>query len=333
MQQPVRAQTLLGGGRAQLPLGRGQLERGAVGGIGHPAVGRGHARMREREAAVDHIGRGAVGQERHRERDAEHRCPREPVSPSGSEQQHVTQCGQQQDLADLPDRHRRPEQQARRQGDPPGHGRLPQQDDQPGHDQCLEEDIRHDHLLELQLVSVKQDRRDGERSQPAGHPPADQQAVQGHRHPDAQHVLEQRDHVEVADEQDRPQRDPVADRVVAIGVIQVPGRVLVEKCRPVGQLHEHSQHHAGRDEHGCEPVPPQRRQPAGQPGLLARGAGRAAEPAPASGAHCVDHRRGSPSTTGAAWQRSLRAQDQPRLGTGPPQPQADGPRLVPGYPL
>ena len=261
-------------GGAHAPLGRCQPKRGAVRRRRHPAVDGGDASAGREEVPGDQVVDGAVGKDRQDEGRAQGGRPAQGPPPAAAEREHVDHRGQQQRLAHLGEDDRGAQHQATGQDRPPARGRPPQQDGQAGHDQRLEPDVRHEHLLDLDLVGVEQQRRRGQRGQPARAAAAQQQQVDDHGHGQAKQMLDGGDGVEVGDREDRPQRPLVADRVHAGRVVvQVPGRVDVEQHRPVGDLGEHPEHQPRGQQRGGQPVPPQQRP--GQAGAGLRRPGRA----------------------------------------------------------
>ena len=141
----------------------------------------------------------------------------------------------------------------------------PQQQHDPRHHQRLEQHVGHDRLFRVQLVGVEQDRRHGQRGQPPDHAPAQHQDVERDRHPEPQHVLQQRHKAQVREHQHRLQHEQrVADRVerapraeVEVGAVQVLLGVDEQQGRLVGQLGHHAQQQPAGDQERQRPVPPQ----------------------------------------------------------------------------
>ena len=256
--QPVRAeQQLLRRVRAERPLVPGQPQGGAVRGLRHPAVDGAGRVGGQREAVQLRVGVVPVTGRQNRQREGQAQQPGllEPRPPAWRHDQQVAQRGQDEDLADLPGGGRGAQGQASHHDQPRRRGGPPEQRDHAGHDQRLEHDVGHDVLLDLQLVGIEQDRGGGQGRQPARHAAAQQQQVDGDGHAQAQQVLYDRDHVQVAEREHRLERQLVAGRVVAgVGVQQVLGRVDVEQRRAVGDLGEDAQHQAGREQYGEQPV-------------------------------------------------------------------------------
>jgi hypothetical protein len=92
---------------------------------------------------------------------------------------------------------------------------APQQQRQSRHDERLEQHIRHDRLLGLQLIAIQQHGRGRQRGRPAPHAAADQERVEQHSHPQAQDVLGRRDRGQSARALHRPQQDQVTKRIQA----------------------------------------------------------------------------------------------------------------------
>ena len=165
-----------------------------------------------------------------------------------------------QDLADLADGGGGAEHECARRDRPqaflaflprrPG----PQQQHQAGRDHGLEQHVRHDGLLELELIRVEQHRRRGERRGPSRHAAPDQQRVHGDRHGQAEGVLDRRDQGESAHRIEQPQQDLVTLGRGAARTDQVLGRVNVEQRRAVGDLGEHPQYQPGRQDQDERPV-------------------------------------------------------------------------------
>ena len=130
----------------------------------------------------------------------------------------------------------------------------PQQQHQAGRDHGLEQHVRHDGLLELELIRVEQHRRRGERRGPSRHAAPDQQRVHGDRHGQAEGVLDRRDQGESAHRIEQPQQDLVTLGRGAARTDQVLGRVNVEQRRAVGDLGEHPQRQPGRQDQDERPV-------------------------------------------------------------------------------
>ena len=225
----------------------------------------------------------------------QHRAVQQPGAPVPGRRQHVDQRGQDQRLADLPDRRGRAEREAGQHDEAQPGPRIPQQQHDPGYHQRLEQHVGHDRLLRVQLVGVEQDRRDGQRGEPAGHPAAQHQHVERDRHADAQHVLQQRDETQVPEHQYRlEQQQRVADRIVGspvtgveVGAEQVLLRVEEQQGGLVSELRDHPQDQPGGDQEGQQPMPPQHLADPPE-GPVDAGAGRAR---PAAGGRLPYRRR------------------------------------------
>jgi hypothetical protein len=132
---------------------------------------------------------------------------------------------------------------------------LPQQQHDAGHQQRLEQYVRHDRLLGVQLVGVEQHRRHGQRRQPPVHAAPHHQRVQRARHQHAQDVLGQRRVGQAAaGQQDRAQDqqrvaervERAPDRVGEVGAEDVLLRVDEQQGGFVGDLGDASQHQPAR---------------------------------------------------------------------------------------
>ena len=160
----------------------------------------------------------------------------------------------EQDSAYLPDRRGAPQdQRPRRDLPPPGCTRPlcslplgPEQHRQPGPDQGLEEHVRHDRLLELQLIGVEQDRGGGQRGGPARYPVADQQQVDGDGQGQPEQMLGRGHQRDAAERVQRPQQDLIALGLRTPGAQHILRRVDVQQGRPVSQLGQHPQPQPGR---------------------------------------------------------------------------------------
>jgi hypothetical protein len=113
------------------------------------------------EGAGEQVGAGAVGQDRDDECRAQDGRPADGLPPAASRREKVDHGGQQQRLTDLGDRRRGSEHHPDEGNATPARARPPEQDGEPGHDHRLEPDVRHERLLDLYLVCVEQDWRDG----------------------------------------------------------------------------------------------------------------------------------------------------------------------------
>jgi hypothetical protein len=146
----------------------------------------------------------------------------------------------------------------------------PEQQGHRGDDQGFEQDVWHDRLLGLDLVGVEQNRRGGERRQPAAGAVPDRQRVQGSRHRQAERVLGGRHPGQAAAcQQHRAQQQVgVAERIeTALVAAQVAGRVEVDEGRPVGDGGGGAQRHPCGEQDGERPVPPHHRPP-GHEGIV-----------------------------------------------------------------
>ncbi len=187
----------------------------AVGGQHDPAIQLVGPLVGEPEMPVDRQRRRAVGQDGQQESGGEHCRLSEPEPPPPDRDEQVNRGGQDEDLADLPDRGGGAERQPARDEHPRPGPALPEQDDQPRYYECLEQDVGHDALLHLELVAIEQNGRRGKSRKHAGSAAAQQHDVQSHGHSQAEQVLHGGDHVQVAHEKDGLQQDPVAKGVVA----------------------------------------------------------------------------------------------------------------------
>jgi hypothetical protein len=132
------------------------------------------------------------------------------------------------------------------------------------HKQRLEQHVRHDRLLGVQLVGVEQHRRHGQRRQPPVHAAPHHQRVQRARHEHAQDVLGQRRVGQAAaGQQDRAQDqqrvaervERAPDRVGEVGAEDVLLRVDEQQGGFVGDLGDASQHQPARQQQPEHPVP------------------------------------------------------------------------------
>ena len=245
--------------RAQRSLIGREFHRTAVGGQHDPAVQLVRPLVGEPEMSGQHEGRRAIGQDGQEEGGTEHCCLPEPEPPPPDRCEQVDRGWHDEDLADFPDGGGAAECEPSG-GEHPGPGRgLPEQDDQPGHDERLEQDIGHDALLHLELVAIEQDGRHRKGGEQAGGAAAQQRGIQGNGHCQAEQVLHGGNHVQVADEKDWLQQDPVAQRVVAPRLVQVPDRVAEEQRGAVGGLRQDAQDKAAGQQDRQQPVPPQQR--------------------------------------------------------------------------
>jgi hypothetical protein len=200
--------------RAQTSLVCGQPEGGTVG--------------RRRRAAVEDI-RIALGEAeltRHRElnhhvhqhrdhrADGEQRALGQPLPP-GQQDQQEGQHRDDQDFTNLPHVNGHAQGQASQAHLPGRRDAAPQQQRESGQDERLEQHIRHDRLLGLQLIAVQQHGRGSQRGRPAPHATAEQDPVEHHRHAQAQQVLDRRDHGQSPGALQRPQQRQVAKRIEA----------------------------------------------------------------------------------------------------------------------
>ena len=256
MLQPVRAVRLLARGGAERPHRRGQGQRGAVGRGDHPAD-RGLP-AGQPEVAVVHIGSAAVEQDRQHEGHGQRGSGGDRAAHPARGDGQVEDGGHDQQLADLVHGGRQAEDHPGHGGQPDGHRRPPEQQAQAGHDHRLEPDVRHDRLLDLDLVGVQQHRRHRHGGQPAAGPAAHQQHVQGHRDGQAQQVLGQRDEAHAAEDQDGPEHQRVPERVSpGRRPVQVLQRVHVDQGGLVGDLRRDPQRQPGGQQHRQQPVPGQ----------------------------------------------------------------------------
>src|SRR5262245_47341622 len=214
--------------------------------------------------AADQEGTGHVSDHGDREPCGDRKRPGQHSSPAAADGNHEEQRGQEQDLADLADRGRGAEQHSRCDN----RSQLwsvaaGEQQRDAGDDRGLEPDVRHDVLLDLDLVRVEQQRGDGDRGEPAWHCPAEQDQVDRRRDRQAKQVLDGGHRAQVADRENRPERRFVADRVGSrIGVIQVLDRVDIQQGRLIGDLGRHPQRKACSHQGDQQPVarsdPPRR---------------------------------------------------------------------------
>ena len=203
--------------------------------------------------------------------------------------QHVSQQRHHEQHTNLPHRGRQPEQRrpARQLNEPrpPPRARVlspsgllrgcdgwprPEQKSHGGDDQGFEQDVWHDRLLGLDLVGVEQDRRGGERRQPAAGAVPDRQRVQAGRHRQAEHVLGDRHPGQAAADPKywAKQQVGIAERIeAALVTAQVAGRVDVDEGRPVGNGGGGAQRHPRGEQDRERPVPPHHRPP-GHEGIV-----------------------------------------------------------------
>ncbi len=220
------------------------------------------------------VGTGAVEGDGQREGHGQRRRSGRRAAHTPGGDQHVEHGGDDQQLADLVHRGREAEDQARHRGQPDGHHRPPEQQAQASHDHRLEPDVRHDRLLDLDLISVHQHRRHGHGGQPPAGPAAQQHGVQRHRQRQAKQVLDQRDEAQATEDHDGPERHRVPERVSPRRrAVQVLQRVHIDQRGPVGDLCRDPQRQPGGQQHHQQPVPSQQPGGPGTPGLPG-GAGR-----------------------------------------------------------
>lgn len=200
------------------------------------------------------------GQDEQGEGGTQRRCFDQLDPPARHGDQHVHQRGQDEDLADLADRRRRPQSEPGGQHHPEPGPRLPEQADQARHDQGLERRIGHNRLLDLELVGVQQDGRGGQGGQPAWHAAAAQDQVERHGHGQAEQVLDGHHHGQRADPEEDLQDQLVAGRIVpGIRAEQVLDGVDEQQRGTVGQLGHRPQDQACDQQDGQQPVPPHQR--------------------------------------------------------------------------
>ena len=259
VEQPVDAAQgqHAGGRRAQCALVGGDRQGSAVGGRRCPPVLRSRPVAGQPEVPGDEVRRGHVAEDRQHETGHGQCGPFRAAPPARPGQQGEGHGGQDEDPADLADGGGGAEHERARRDRPqtllprwPG----PQQQHQAGRDHGLEQHVRHDGLLKLELVRVEQYRRCGERGGPARHAVPDQQRVHSDRHGQAEGVLDHRDQGEPAHRNEQPQQDLVTLGRGASRTHQVLGRVNVEQRRAVCDLGEHPQRQPGRQDQGERPV-------------------------------------------------------------------------------
>ena len=156
--------------------------------------------------------------------------------PAGRAEQHERQHRDDQHLPHLTDVNGHAEQQATRGQLPAARLAAPEQGRDARHNQGLEGDVRHDRLLGLQLITVQQDGGRGHGGRPAPYAAPDEHGVQRAGHRQAEKVLKRGDSRQSARMLQRPQRSPVAERVLSQKAAQVPVRVDVEQRGPVSEL-------------------------------------------------------------------------------------------------
>ncbi len=97
-------------------------------------------------------------------------------------------------------------------------------------------------------------------------------------------MLDRNYRIEVGDQQDAPQRQLVALRIVARSAVEVLDRVDIEQCGPVGELREHSQGQPGGQQRRRQPVPSQNASQGGKAPGRGRHPGHRSRCAPVAGA-------------------------------------------------
>ncbi len=179
MLEPVNALGLLGWRRAELALVGRQRDRGAVGRRGEAASDA--AFVGKLELPGLRLGDRAVADDGEREGGEQGQCAERAFSAALDRHGDEDKRGEDENLADLANGRGKAEDQAAQSDHPHRRVRPPQQHYQAGHGESLEPQVRHDRLLDLDLISVEQDRGDGERAEPARYAPAEQQGIDGDR--------------------------------------------------------------------------------------------------------------------------------------------------------
>ena len=211
-----------------------------------------------------------------REGQADRRGADDPLPSAGPGDDREQDPRDDEDDADRPHRRGQPEQRAADREEGEGQRALPEQQHDRAEDQCLEQHLRHDVLLDLELVRVEQDGDDSEHSNPTPDAEADEQGVDRDAHGQPDDVLDRGDDREVAHGEHRPQQEnDVAERlrglrgVEVVQVPEVPVGVDVQQRGSVGDLRhdpqrnpdaQHGQEHpmSSRSEPQTSCVPPRR---------------------------------------------------------------------------
>ena len=155
-----------------------------------------------------------VYQHRDRDADREQRALGQPLPPYRADQQQG-QDGDDQDFTDLPDVNGHAQGQASQTYLPGTRVAAPQQQRETRHDERLEQHIRHDRLLGLQLVAIQQHGRGGKRGRPAPHAAAEQDRIERQSYSQAQEVLGRGDRSQSTSTLQRPQQNQVTKRIQA----------------------------------------------------------------------------------------------------------------------
>jgi len=152
----------------------------------------------------------------HRERgtDCEQRASGQPLPPYQADQQEGHRSDDQ-DFTDLPDVNGHAQGHASQAHLPGSRDAAPQQQRETRHDERLEQHIRHDRLLGLQLIAIQQHGRGSKRGRPAPHAAAKQDRIERPGHSQAQEVLSRRDRSQSASVLQRPQQSQVTKRIQA----------------------------------------------------------------------------------------------------------------------
>jgi hypothetical protein len=239
-------------GVAQDLLDRRRRELRAVGERRHPAVQEVPLAVLDRERAALRLVPGRVQEQRRRER---HHGDRDPPPPDALRDQE-DQRGNDQEQSDRASQAGGGEQRpgagcGHHPWPPPPHQQRDRRDDQD-----LEQRLRHEERLEVDLVAVEQHRCGGHRRQPRADAQVDQDRVDRDAERNAEQVLDRHDQAERVAVRPRPQEEPVQQRPVVAGVEQPGGGQVAVRIppeqdpRPVGdrgqppELHR-EQHHRG----------------------------------------------------------------------------------------
>src|SRR5262249_2622761 len=151
-------------------------------------------------------GRADVGGEDEHERHADDRRPAQPLpsAAAGDEREH--DGGDDECDPDGPDRRRQAEQPAADREDGKRERALPQEQHDRSEDERLEQGLRHDVLLDLQLVGVEQDGYRRQNGYPTPLPESQGEDVDRDTHRQPDDVLHGGDDGEVRDREDRAQQ-------------------------------------------------------------------------------------------------------------------------------
>ena len=297
----VRGALGRGLGGAERLLVAGQVQPGAGGEVGHPAVQERTVEAGESGCAVRGVEPAQIGRHRDQEAAGQHGQPLDQAPPRPDGHGQVDDGRDDHDQLFVPERHGHSEQQPARRRWPPARTRVPvrrclrpDQDDQCRHQQEHGPGIGQYVLLENQLQRIEQDRDGGHRGQPGPDAEADQYRIDEHGRGQPDQMLDQRDDPQVMQQHDRDDQQGIAalpqpvDRPAPVGevlcVLQVADAVREDQCRVVRREHHGPQRRREQQQRRDQPVPPQ---PAPRP--EAQAAGSAAQP---------DHRSTVTASTG-----------------------------------